>query len=109
LHVSSSRDSARVLSRRLHKQGCTKQELEKAQRETADETDAAQAAAAAVQEAADIVLAETQARLAAAQVCLQCAVGLHSGQAHCGRCRLMTPHLRAIPRCPKLEHRCCVC
>ena len=32
-----------------------------------DETDAAQAAAAAVQEAADIVLADTQARLAAAQ------------------------------------------
>ena len=47
---------------RLHEQ-----ELEKAQRETVDETDAAQAAAAAVQEAADIVLAETQARLAAAQ------------------------------------------
>ena len=40
----------------------------KAQRETVDETDAAQAAAEAVQEAADSVLAETQVRLAAAQV-----------------------------------------
>ncbi len=47
--------------------GLHEQELETAQRETLDETDAAQAAAAAVQEAADIVLAETQARLAAAQ------------------------------------------
>jgi hypothetical protein len=44
--------------------------LEAAQRETVDETDAARAQAAAAQEAADIVLAETQARLAAAQVWL---------------------------------------
>ena len=85
------------------------QELEAAQRETVDETDSARTQVAAAQEAADIVLAETQARLAAAQVPL---LSFWS-QGRCVRTKPATVAARAPsrypvrPLSPRREPLCC--